>query len=103
MGNREIKQQARRAALDAQTKRRAERAEREHRLERLAIQVLVAIPERQAAMLDSDRRAGKALTEMIDTERLSTRESLQWCGDEVTAREIARLRRTKSDAEGAGV
>lgn len=99
MGNREIKQQARRAALDAQSKRRKERAERERRLERLTIQVLVAIREREAAVLHADRRVGQALTEMIDTERLSARDAVQWCGEEVSTREVARLRRVAADAE----
>lgn len=98
MGNREIKQQARRAALDAQTKRREAGAARERRLERLAVQVLVAIRERDAAVLDADRRAGEALTEMVDTEGLSARDAAQWCGKEVSTREVARLRRVAADA-----
>lgn len=61
--------------------------------------MLVAIRERDAAVSDADRRAGKALTEMVDIERLSTREAAQWCGEEVSAREIARLRRIAADAE----
>lgn len=94
MGKQTIRQEARRAALDAQSKRREERAERERRVEALAIKVLVAIREREAA----DRRAGEALTEMIETERLSAREAVQWCGDEVSTREVARLRRVAADA-----
>lgn len=43
MGQQSIRQQARRAALDVQSKRRWERAEREKRLEDLAVRVLVAI------------------------------------------------------------
>ncbi|PWJ23289.1 hypothetical protein ATK17_3782 [Branchiibius hedensis] len=101
MGKQTIKQEARRAALDAQSKRREERAERERRLERLAIEVLVAVREREAAVLDADRRAGKALIEMIETERLSAREAVQWCGDELSAREVARLRRVAADAADA--
>lgn len=93
MGNREIRQAARRAALDAQTKQRAERTRRERRLRDLAVQVLVALRERDAVVLDADRRAGRALTEMIDTGRLTAHEAARWCGDEVNAREVARLRR----------
>ncbi|MBO1756539.1 hypothetical protein [Allobranchiibius sp. CTAmp26] len=59
----------------------------------LAVQVLVAIRERDAVVLDADRRAGRALTEMIDTGRLTAHEAARWCGDEVNAREVARLRR----------
>ncbi|KNX35866.1 hypothetical protein [Luteipulveratus halotolerans] len=100
MGKQTIKQEARRAALDAQSRRRAERAERERRVEGLALQVLVAIREREAAMRDADRRAGEALGEMVETEGLSTREVVEWCGGEVSAREVARLRRVAAEAAG---
>lgn len=88
-----IKQEARRAALDAQTKRRAEHAERERRLQGLVVQVLIAIRERDQAVQDADRRAGEALTEMIETERLTARDAVQYCGGEVSIPEVARLRR----------
>jgi hypothetical protein len=52
-----IRQEARRAALDAQAKKRRERAEREKRLEYVAVGVLVAIRERDAAVVEADRRA----------------------------------------------
>src|SRR5665811_498352 len=99
MGQQSIRQEARRAALDAQSKRRRERAEREKRLEDLAVQVLVAMRERDAAVADADRRAGKALREMTEDEGLSAREAVEWCGDEITMREATRLRRL---AENAG-
>lgn len=103
MGKQMIKQQARRAALDAQTTRRAEHAEREHRLQDLAIQVLVAIRERDHAVLDAERRAGEALTVMIENEGLAARGAAQYCGDEVSPREIARLRRVAAaPARAAG-
>ena len=93
MGHQSIRQEARRAALDAQSKRRRERAEREKRLEDLAVRVLVAIRERDAAVADADRRAGKAVREMTEDEGLSVREAVEWCGDEITTREATRLRR----------
>ena len=93
MGQQSIRQEARRAALDAQSKRRRERAEREKRLEDLAVRVLVAIRERDAAVAEADRRAGKALREMTEDEGLSVREAVEWCGDEITTREATRLRR----------
>src|SRR5665811_67721 len=102
MGQQSIRQEARRAALDAQSKRRRERAEREKRLEDLAVQVLVAMRERDAAVADADRRAGKALREMTEDEGLSVREAVEWCGDEITAREATRLRRLV-DADGSEV
>jgi hypothetical protein len=97
MGQRSIRQEARRAALDAQSKRCRERAEREKRLEELAVRVLVAIREREAAVADADRRAGKALREMTEDEGLSLREAVEWCGDELTTREATRLRHLAQD------
>jgi len=93
MGQQSIRQEARRAALDAQSKRRRGWAEREKRLEELAVRVLVAVRERDAAMADANRRAGEALREMTEDEGLSMREAVEWCGDEITTREATRLRR----------
>jgi hypothetical protein len=103
MGQQSIRQQARRAALDAQAKRRRERAEREKRLEGLAVRVLVAVGERDAAVADAERRAGEALREMTVDEGLSVREAAQWCGDEITTREATRLRRLAEDNGADGV
>ena len=100
MGQQSIRQEARRAALDAQSKRRRERAEREKRLQYLAVRVLVAIRERDAAMVEADRRAGKALREMTEDEGLSVREAIEWCGGEITLREATRLRRLSEHVEG---
>jgi hypothetical protein len=99
MGQQSIRQEARRAALEAQSKRRRERAEREKRLEGLAVLVLVAIRERDAAVVEADRRAGKALRSMTEDEAVSVREAVEWCGDEITAREVTRMRRLAGDAE----
>jgi hypothetical protein len=100
MGQQSIRQEARRTALDAQSKRRRERAEREKRLEELAVRVLVAVRERDAAVADADLRAGRALREMTEDEGLSVREAVEWCGDEITTREATRLRRLAEDGEG---
>jgi hypothetical protein len=97
MGQQSIRQEARRALLDAQSKRRRGRAEREKRLEDLAVRVLVAIRERDAAVIDAERRAGEALREMTEDEGLSVREAVEWCGDEITTREMTRLRRLVED------
>lgn len=51
-------------ALDAQAKRRARHAEREKRLERLAVQVLVAARERDQQIGQIEIRAGDALAQM---------------------------------------
>ena len=101
MGQQSIRQEARRVALDAQSKMRRERAEREKRLEYLAVRVLVAVREREAAVFEADRRAGKALREMTEDEGLSVREVVEWCGDEITTREATRLRRLSEYVEGA--
>ena len=103
MGHQSIRQEARRAALDAQSKRRRERAEREKRLEYLAVRVLVAIRERDAAVVEADRRAGKALREMTEDEGLSAREAVEWCGGEITLREATRLRRLVKDNGADGL
>jgi len=68
-----------RAALDAQSKRRRERAERVRRLQDLA-GVLVATPERDAAVADAERRADMQ-REMTGAEGLSKSEAVEWCGD----------------------
>jgi hypothetical protein len=99
MGQQSIRQAARRAALDAQSKRRRQRAEREKRLEDLAVRVLVAVGERDAAVADAERRAGEALREMTEDEGLSVREAVEWCGDEITTREATRLRRLAEDVD----
>jgi hypothetical protein len=99
MGQQSIRQEARRAALDVQSKRRRERAEREKRLEDLAVRVLVAMRERDAAVADAERRAGQALREMTEDEGLSVREAVEWCGDELTTREARRLRCLAEDSE----
>jgi hypothetical protein len=99
MGQQSIRQEARRAALDVQSRRRRERAEREKRPEGLAVRVLVAVGEREAAVSEAERRAGKALREMTEDEGLSVREAVEWCGEELTTREATRLRRLGEDGE----
>lgn len=93
MTSQSVRQAARRAALEAQSTRRRERVERDRRLEAMAVRVLVAVGERDAAVADADRRAGAALRRMTDQEGLSVREAVQWCGARISTREAARLRR----------
>ena len=73
------------------------RAERERRLERLAVDVLVAVSERDASIQAAERRAGLALRVMTDREGLSLREVVEWCGGEITLRDATRQRRLVSD------
>jgi hypothetical protein len=66
--------------LDARAVRRKERADRERRLEALAVAVLTALGERDALVRDAERRAAEALQTMTDDEGLSMREVAEWCG-----------------------
>jgi hypothetical protein len=72
---------------------RKERADRERRLEALAVAVLTPLGERDALIRDAEQRAGQALRTMTEDEGLSLRESAEWCGSGVTLREITRLLR----------
>jgi hypothetical protein len=57
MSQQAVRQAARRSALDAQAVLRKERAGRKRRLERLAVGVLTALGEREAAVRNAERRA----------------------------------------------
>ncbi len=100
MGQQSTRQAARRAALDAQAQRRRERAERDKRIEGLAVDVLTAIEERKAAIADCERRAGLALKKLTGDEGLSVSQAVEWCGGGLTGREVARLIRIR---EGDGL
>jgi len=102
MSQQSVRQAARRSALDAQAGLRKLRADRERRLEGLAVEVLTALGQRDAAVRDAERRAGEALRTMTVDERLSVREAVDWCGGGVTVREVARLRRLAHDPQGVG-
>jgi hypothetical protein len=91
MSQQSVRQAARRTALDAQAVLRKERADRERRLESLAVAVLTALGERDALVRDTEQRAGQALRTMTDKEGLSLREAVDWCGSGLTVREITRL------------
>jgi hypothetical protein len=60
MGQQSVRQAARRMALDAQAVLRKERADRERRLEALAVAVLTALGERDALVRDAERRCASA-------------------------------------------
>ena len=70
MGKGSVRQINRRAALNAQAGQRRERHERERRIDALAVDLLVALSERDAA----ERRAGALLQTVIDREQLSFRQ-----------------------------
>jgi hypothetical protein len=63
----------------------------------LAVDVLVAFSERDAAIQSAERRAGLAFAVMTDREGLSLREIVEWCGGEITLRDATRMRRLVSD------
>jgi hypothetical protein len=94
------RQAARRSALNAQAVLRKQRADRERRLEALAVEVLIALGERDVAVRDAELRAGGALLAMTGVEGLSLREAVEWCGSGVTLREVTRLRRLADQHSG---
>jgi hypothetical protein len=102
MSQQSVRQAARRSALDAQAVLRKERADRERRLEGLAVEVLTALGERDRAVQAAELRAGQVLRTMTDDEGLSVRETVDWCGSGVTVREIARLRRLRGGKQDGG-
>ena len=92
------RQQARRAALDVQSRMRQQRAEQERRRGGLAVTVETALAERDALVLACEVRAATALRSLTEDEGLSLREAVQWCGgvEQLTVREAARLRRVEA-------
>lgn len=102
MSQQTIKQQARRTAREMAGRRRREHEERERRVIDLAERVLVAIGQRDAAVAETEKRAGEALRELTEVEGLSVGEAVEWCGETMTVREATRLRRL-SDSEGGAI
>ena len=84
------RQAARRSVFEIQVALRRERADRERRLEALAITVLTALGERDVLVRDAELWTGQALRTMTDDEGLSLREAVDWCGSGITVREITR-------------
>ena len=99
MSQQTIKQQARRTAREMAAKRRNALEERERRVVALAERVMVAIGERDAAVTETEKRAGEALRDLTRREGLSVSEAVEWCGESVTVREATRLRRLASEPQ----
>ena len=99
MPNQTARQQARRAALDAQTRMRQARAEQERRRSALAVTVVTALAERDALVVACEARAGEALRTLTEAEGLTLREAVQWCGgdEQLNVREATRLRKVRSE------
>ena len=103
MGKQAVRQVARRAASQVQARYRRERVERDRRLERLAVEVLTALGERDAMIAATEQRAGAALQAMIIDEHLTVSEAAQWCAGAISHREAARLRQLAGPAENRPV
>jgi hypothetical protein len=98
MDRQAIRQDARRAAMEAEASRRTERVSKERRITDLAILVLTATGQRDAAVDEAELRAGQALLAMTRTEGLTLREAVGWLAGRVSIAEAARLRRLASAA-----
>lgn len=96
-----MRQAARRAALEAQSQMRKDRAERERRISALAIEVMVALGERDVAVAKQERIAGEALRRMIVDEKVPAREIAAWCGDALRQSEVRRLIQSTNRAHSA--
>jgi hypothetical protein len=79
-----------------------ERADRERRLEVLAVAVLTALGERDALVREAELRAAQALRTMTEDEGLSMREAVDWCGGGGSMREITRSLRLGGGQQGSG-
>jgi hypothetical protein len=100
MSQQTMRQKARRDARAVTSKRRAALLERARRLEDLAVQVMTAIGERDAAVAAAEQRAGNALREMTMFGGVTLREAVEWCGDQIGVREATRLRRLADHDQG---
>ena len=101
MTSQSVRQAARRAALDAQTRVRRREEERDKRRSQLGVMVVTALARRDAHIRVIEQRAGEALTALIKEEGLTVRAAAEWCG--LSNREVSRLRRTEtSDPGGSG-
>ena len=101
VGKQTMRQAARLAASQAYAKRRRERAQRDRRLEKLAIEVLTALGERDATIAVTEQRAGAALQAMIADESLTVSEAVQWCAGAISHREATRLRHLITQAHNS--
>jgi hypothetical protein len=70
-----VRQAARRSAWNTQAVLRKQRADRERRLEALAVEVLTALGERDGAIRDAELRAGGALVAVFSGLHQATRAS----------------------------
>lgn len=90
-----LRQAARRTALDAQAKRRRERAEAERTWSTLGIEIAVALGERDAAIKHHEQTASVALLKLTRDEGLPLPAACEWAGD-LSSAEAKRLLRLAS-------
>lgn len=100
MNRQQIRQTARKRAMEGQEEIRRKRAEKDKRMEGFAIDVLVAVTERDQGVRETEHRAGVAVRSMLE-EGLSAAEVAQWCGGSLNAREARRLAHGVDDGNQA--
>ena len=92
MGQQSVRQAARKAALEVRAARRVARAQRERRLDTLAVELHV--PEGKGRGSGCHRAPGRPRAARNDwRRRLTLPEAVDWCGAGLTLREASRLRR----------
>ena len=97
-GQADIEARSEAGSIRGHAKRRRERAPRDRRLEKLAIDRLTPLGERDATIAATEQCAGAALQAMITDESLTVSEAVQWCAGVISHREAARLRRLTAQA-----
>jgi hypothetical protein len=86
----EIRQQARRSAVERVAMLRQQRADLVKKQEVLSVEVMTALAERDALIVDAERRAGIALKALVSS-GLSLAEATVWC--DLGGKDAARLLR----------
>ena len=86
----EIRQRARRSAAERVARLRQQRADLVKRQEGLSAEVMAALAERDALIVDAERRAGIALKALVSS-GLSLAEATVWC--DLNGKDAARLLR----------
>jgi len=86
----EIRQQARRSAAERIVRLRQQRADLVKKQEGLSAEVVTALAEREALIVDTERRAGTALKALVSS-GMSLAEATVWC--ELDGKDAARLLR----------
>ena len=84
--------------MAAQTKRKKEAEAQDRRRRDLAVKVMIGLKERDACELD----AARALRRLVEDEKLTMKEAIQWCGGELTVSQGSRLKALAADAAGVG-